>query len=52
MMDKGLVGMDMMANSGGTFIDWILVAVIAGSVILGIVFGILLGRHTMKKRDI
>lgn len=51
-MNKGLIGMEMAASSGIGTIDWILVAVISGSIILGIIFGILLGRHTMKKRDI
>lgn len=51
-MNRGLVGMEMATSSGLSSIDWILVAVIGGSVILGIIFGILLGRHTMKKKDI
>jgi uncharacterized protein YneF (UPF0154 family) len=41
-----------MTTSTGTELDWLLIGVIAGSVILGIVVGILLGRKAMKKRDI
>lgn len=38
--------------NGGTGVNWILIAVIAGSVVLGIIVGILLGKRAMKKRDI
>ena len=44
-------GMDM-AVVGTSSINWLLIGVILGSVILGIVVGILLGRRAMKKRDI
>ena len=47
----GMENMDM-ATSTGSGLDWLLIGVIAGSVILGIVIGILLGRKAMKKRDI
>ena len=52
----GMAGYDMpvtdMAIAGGSSINWLLIGVIAGSVIIGIIVGILLGRRTMKKRDI
>ena len=35
-----------------TALDWILIAVIAGSIVLGIIAGVLLGKRSMKKRDI
>ncbi len=55
VMYDGMSYGGMVANEGmssGTGIDWILIAVIAGSVVLGIIFGILLGKRAMKKRDI
>ena len=36
----------------GSTVNWLLIGVITGSVILGIIIGILLGRRAMKKRDI
>lgn len=41
---------DMVATTPN--IDWLLIGVIAGSIILGVVIGILLGRKNVKKRDI
>lgn len=55
VMYDGMSYGGMVANEGmstGTGINWILIAVIAGSVVLGIIFGILLGKRAMKKRDI
>lgn len=46
--DAGAVAM----TGNGTGIDWILIGVIVVSVILGIICGIILGKRTMKKRDI
>lgn len=43
---------DMTVVAGGSSLNWLLIGVIAGSVILGIIAGILLGRKAMKKRDI
>jgi len=51
-VDYGMPLADSAVSNGGMEINWLLVGVILGSVILGIVFGILLGRRTMKKRDI
>ena len=53
-MNMGVVGggMDMMGATTGTSIDWLLIGVIAGSVILGIIFGIFFGRRAIRKRDI
>ena len=53
-MNMGVVGggMDMMGATTGTSIDWLLIGVIAGSVILGIIFGIVFGRRAIRKRDI
>ena len=53
-MGAGYYDMPMpdIATTSGSTIDWLLIGVIAGSVILGIIVGILLGRRTMKKRDI
>ena len=51
----GMAGYDMgvvdMTMTGGSTINWLLIGVIAGSAILGVVVGILLGRKAMKKRD-
>ena len=47
----GMEGYDVVA-AGSSPINWLLIGVIAGSVVLGIVVGILLGRRAMKKRDI
>lgn len=47
----GMSSAEGMANVGNG-IDWVLIAVIAGSVVLGIIAGILLGKRAMKKRDI
>ncbi len=48
----GYDGNDMGGAATGTGLDWILIAVIAGSIVLGIVVGIILGKRAMKKRDI
>ena len=48
----GYDGNDMGGGATGTGLDWILIAVIAGSIVLGIVVGIILGKRAMKKRDI
>ena len=48
----GYVGNDMCCAATGTGLDWILIAVIAGSIVLGIIAGVLLGKRSMKKRDI
>ena len=52
----GMAGYDMgvadMAMTGGSTINWLLIGVVVGSAVLGVVIGILLGRRTMKKRDI
>lgn len=48
----GMAGYYDMPTTGGTGINWLLIGVIAGSAVLGIIFGILLGRRAMKKRDI
>ena len=40
------------AVTSGVEINWLLASIIVGSVILGIVVGILLGRRAMVKRDI
>ena len=48
----GYDGNDMGGASTGTGLDWILIAVIAGSIVLGIVVGVILGKRAMKKRDI
>ena len=48
----GYDGNDMGGAATGTGLDWILIAVIAGSIVLGIGVGILLGKRAMKKRDI
>ncbi len=50
--ETGYAGNDMAGATTGTGLDWVLIAVIAGSVVLGIVVGILLGKRAMKKRDI
>lgn len=50
--ETGYAGNDMTGATTGTGVDWVLVAVIAGSVVLGIIFGIFLGKRAMKKRDI
>lgn len=47
----GTAGNDM-GGAAGTGLDWLLIGVIAGSVILGIVVGIIFGKRAMKKRDI
>lgn len=55
VMYAGMSYGGMVANegmNGGTGVNWILIAVIAGSVVLGIIVGILLGKRAMKKRDI
>ena len=46
------MGVADMAMTGGSTINWLLIGIIAGSAVLGIVIGILLGRKAMKKRDI
>ena len=48
----GYDGNDMGGAATGTGLDWILIAVIAGSIVLGIIAGVLLGKRSMKKRDI
>ena len=49
----GMAGYDMpMASGTGFEINWLLIGVVLGSLILGVVFGIILGRRAMKKRDI
>ena len=48
----GYAGNDMAGATTGTGLNWVLIAVIAGSVVLGIIVGILLGKRAMKKRDI
>ena len=48
----GYAGNDMAGAATGTGLDWILISVIAGSIVLGIVVGIILGKRAMKKRDI
>lgn len=48
----GYAGNDMGGVATGTGLDWILIAVIAGSIVLGIIAGVLLGKRSMKKRDI
>lgn len=48
----GYAGNDMGGAATGTGLDWILISVIAGSIVLGIVVGIILGKRAMKKRDI
>ena len=48
----GYDGNDMGGAATGTGLAWILIAVIAGSIVLGIVVGIILGKRAMKKRDI
>ena len=48
----GYDGNDMGGAATGTGLDWILISVIAGSIVLGIVVGIILGKRAMKKRDI
>lgn len=51
-MVNGAMEMNMAINSSGSTINWTLVAVIAGSIVLGIVVGIIFGKRAMKKRDI
>lgn len=51
-MNYKMMEMDMAAQSSGGNINWVLIGVIVGAVILGVVCGLLLGKHTMKKRDI
>ena len=48
----GYDGNDMGGAATGTGLEWILISVIAGSIVLGIVVGIILGKRAMKKRDI
>ncbi len=45
------MGMDMAGASGGN-INWLLIGIVAGSIILGLIIGILLGKRAMKKKDI
>ena len=45
-------GMDMMGPTTGTSIDWLLIGVIMGSVILGFIIGLILGKRAIKKKDI
>ena len=51
MVMDNMMGMDSM-TAGGPGINWILIGVVAISVVLGFVIGIFLGRRAMKKRDI
>lgn len=48
----GMAGYYDMPTTGSTEINWLLIGIIAGSVVFGIIFGIFLGRRAMKKRDI
>ena len=48
----GYDGNDMGGAATGTGLDWILIAVIPGSIVLAIIAGVLLGKRSMKKRDI
>jgi len=51
----GMAGYDVMTPdtlNAGSSINWLLVGIIVGGFIVGLVFGIILGRRAMKKRDI
>lgn len=45
-------GMGMAEISTGNSVNWLLIGIIAGSIILGTIIGIILGKRAMKKRDI
>lgn len=44
-------GMEETVTTGNPF-DWTLLIVILGSIVLGVVAGIILGKLAMKKRDL